>query len=73
MERRNSQSRMRGFNDALRSYSVWDYGNHGRLDLCVLDHPGSGPGARWSRQVRIGQEVAFLRPEGRLVLQENAP
>ncbi|MBX6722207.1 MAG: siderophore-interacting protein [Dactylosporangium sp.] len=57
---------------ALRTYSVWDFGN-GHLDLCVLDHPAGGPGARWSRQVRTGHRVAFTRPQGRLVLREHAP
>ena len=64
---------VRGFRDALRTYSIWDYDDRGRLDLCVFDHPEPGPGARWSRQVRIGQQVAFTHPEGRLVIQENAP
>lgn len=55
----------------LRTYSIWDYGDH--LDLCVLDHAGAGPGARWARDVRAGQRVSFLKPEGRLVPQEGAP
>lgn len=66
------QTWMRGLRDALRTYSVWDYDDHGRLDVCVLDHPEPGPGARWSQQVHIGQSVAFTRPEGRLVLQDSA-
>jgi NADPH-dependent ferric siderophore reductase len=57
----------------LRTYSVWDYDDDGTLDLCVLDHPGAGPGARWSRQVRAGQQVTFTRPDGRLVLRTDAP
>jgi NADPH-dependent ferric siderophore reductase len=64
---------VRGFRDALRTYTVWDYDHHGHLDLCILDHPDAGPGVRWARQVRIGQQVAVTRPEGRLVIQENAP
>jgi NADPH-dependent ferric siderophore reductase len=57
----------------LRTYSIWDYDDSGRLDLCVLDHPGAGPGARWSRQVQAGQQVTFTRPDGRLVLHQDAP
>jgi NADPH-dependent ferric siderophore reductase len=55
----------------LRTYSIWDY--DGGLDLCVLDHPGAGPGARWAREVTPGQRIAFTRPEGRLVAREGAP
>jgi NADPH-dependent ferric siderophore reductase len=57
----------------LRTYSIWDYDDHGRVDLCVLDHPAGGPGTRWARQVRAGQPVTFTRPEGRLVLRDGAP
>lgn len=55
----------------LRTYSIWDY--DGDLDLCVLDHPDAGPGARWARQVETGQRVSFTRPEGRLVVKDDAP
>jgi NADPH-dependent ferric siderophore reductase len=55
----------------LRTYSIWDYDGH--LDLCVFDHAGDGPGARWAREVRPGQRVSFTRPEGRLVPREDAP
>jgi NADPH-dependent ferric siderophore reductase len=58
---------------SLRAYSVWDYVDGEHLDLSVLDHPGNGPGARWSRQVHAGHPVAFTRPQGRLVLRNPAP
>ena len=58
---------------SLRSYSIWDYVDGEYLDLGVLDHPGAGPGARWSRQARAGQPVTFTRPQGRLVLRDGAP
>ncbi|MBX6751161.1 MAG: siderophore-interacting protein, partial [Micromonosporaceae bacterium] len=58
---------------SLRSYSIWDYLDGEYLDLGVLDHPADGPGARWSRQVRVGQPVTFTRPQGRLVLRDHAP
>lgn len=55
------------FRDALRTYSVWDHDPAaGTLDLCVLKH-GDGPGARWSKNLAIGDEVAFRQPEGNLV------
>jgi NADPH-dependent ferric siderophore reductase len=49
----------------LRTYSVWDYRTD-TIDLCVLDH-GDGPGVRWARGVRPGQDVLFTRPTGTLV------
>lgn len=56
----------------LRTYSVWDRDGD-TLDLCVFDHPGNGPGARWARNARLGQEVKFTKPEGKFVLREDAP
>jgi NADPH-dependent ferric siderophore reductase len=53
----------------LRTYSVWDCAG-GHLDLAVLDH-GDGPGARWARQARPGQLVAFTRPQGNLVARPS--
>lgn len=50
----------------LRTYSVWDYRDDA-IDLCVLDH-GDGPGARWARRVRPGQEVLCTKPQGTLVI-----
>jgi NADPH-dependent ferric siderophore reductase len=56
------------FRDALRTYSVWDHHPvSASLELCVLEH-GDGPGARWSRSLDVGDEVAFRQPEGNLVL-----
>jgi NADPH-dependent ferric siderophore reductase len=60
------------FRNVLRTYSVWDHiPRVGTVDLCVLDH-GDGPGARWSRQVRAGNEVLFGGPEGQFTLQHAA-
>ncbi|HEX3789126.1 MAG TPA: siderophore-interacting protein [Pseudonocardiaceae bacterium] len=50
----------------LRTYSVWERAAE-TLDLCVFDHGGDGPGARWSRETKVGQPVLFTKPEGRLV------
>ncbi|WP_238011690.1 siderophore-interacting protein [Dactylosporangium sp. AC04546] len=55
----------------LRTYSVWDYADGEHLDLCVFDQPAGGPGARWSRDVGVGQPVTFTRPQGRMVLREQ--
>jgi NADPH-dependent ferric siderophore reductase len=50
-----------------RSYSVWNY-EDGLMTLCVLDH-GDGPGARWARAVRPGDEVLFSKPDGAMVVR----
>jgi NADPH-dependent ferric siderophore reductase len=55
--------------DMLRSYSVWQHGDG--IELCVLDHGGDGPGARWARQLRTGHQVTFNRPEGSFVPRES--
>jgi NADPH-dependent ferric siderophore reductase len=61
------------FRDSLRTYSVWDHDPEaGTLDLCVLDH-GDGPGARWSRRIKVGDSVSFRGPEGSFVLAPPAP
>lgn len=58
------------FRDVLRTYSVWSHDpTTARLDLCVLDH-GDGPGARWARQLTIGDDVRFKGPEGHFVLAD---
>jgi NADPH-dependent ferric siderophore reductase len=60
------------FRDSLRTYSVWDQDPQTEaFDLCVLDH-GDGPGARWSRRIRVGDEVSFRGPDGKFVLQPQA-
>jgi NADPH-dependent ferric siderophore reductase len=51
----------------LRTYSIWDR-RADAIDLCVLDH-GDGPGARWARSARPGQEVLCTKPQGNLVVQ----
>jgi NADPH-dependent ferric siderophore reductase len=56
--------------DLLRTYSVWQHGQS--LELCVLDHGGDGPGARWARQLQAGDQVSFGRPEGSFTLREGS-
>lgn len=69
----SAQNWLRGLRDTLRTYSLWDHDDSGRLELCVFDHGNDGPGARWAGDVRAGQRVAFTRPEGRFVLDDSAP
>jgi NADPH-dependent ferric siderophore reductase len=54
----------------LRTYSIWDYRTD-TIDLAVLDH-GDGPGTRWARAARPGQDVLFMRPQGKLVAHQPA-
>ncbi|TDD67455.1 siderophore-interacting protein [Actinomadura rubrisoli] len=61
------------FMNALRTYSVWDYdASSGVMELCVMDHEGDGPGARWARTVRPGEGVVFGKPEGPFALRPAA-
>ncbi|MFC6080073.1 siderophore-interacting protein [Sphaerisporangium aureirubrum] len=62
-----------GFRDVLRTYSIWHYDRGGILDLCVLDHPGAGPGALWARGAVPGTKVLLTRPDGRLVVRRESP
>lgn len=55
-----------------RTYSVWRYEPSGALELCVLDHEGDGPGARWAREARAGDEVRLGKPEGSFTLRPDA-
>jgi NADPH-dependent ferric siderophore reductase len=60
------------FRDFLRTYSVWEHDPQaGTIDLCVLNH-GDGPGSRWSRQVKAGDEVQFGGPEGKFAIRPAA-
>ncbi|WP_432251697.1 siderophore-interacting protein [Streptomyces sp. HNM1019] len=56
-----------------RTYSVWCYDPSGAVELCVLDHPGAGPGARWGGGVEVGARVRLGKPEGSFTLRPEAP
>jgi NADPH-dependent ferric siderophore reductase len=56
--------------DFLRTYSVWDYDGDG-LELCILDHDESGPGARWAQELRPGDPVTLSEPEGSFTLRDG--
>jgi NADPH-dependent ferric siderophore reductase len=56
----------------LRTYSIWSHQGT-ELELVVFEHEDEGPGALWARSLQPGDEVAFRRPEGRLVLDPDAP
>ena len=55
----------------LRTYSIWSHAGD-QVELCVYEH-GKGPGSRWARDLKPGDEVSFRRPEGRLILDQAAP
>ncbi|MEU6145418.1 siderophore-interacting protein [Streptomyces sp. NPDC047081] len=55
-----------------RTYSIWRYDPSGAVELCVLDHDGAGPGARWGREVEVGERVRLGRPEGSFTLRPDA-
>ncbi|MFE7167374.1 siderophore-interacting protein [Streptomyces sp. NPDC057616] len=56
----------------LRTYSIWRHDPAGAVELCVLDHPGDGPGARWARGAAVGDRVRLRKPEGTFVLRPDA-
>lgn len=60
--------------DLLRTYSVVAFDRpHRWLDLCVYQHSDGGtPGLDWAAAVAVGDPVAFLGPQGRLVVREDA-
>ncbi|GAA1106466.1 siderophore-interacting protein [Streptomyces javensis] len=55
-----------------RTYSVWRYDPSGAVELCVLDHAGAGPGARWGSGVEVGERVRLGKPEGSFTLRPEA-
>ncbi|WP_413811244.1 siderophore-interacting protein [Streptomyces sp. OE57] len=55
-----------------RTYSVWAYDPSGAVELCVLDHAGAGPGARWGGSVEVGARVRLGKPEGSFTLRPEA-
>ncbi|MFI6321847.1 siderophore-interacting protein [Nonomuraea sp. NPDC050556] len=58
----------------LRTYSVWNHDpSWESLELIAYDHGSDAPGNTWMRNVRPGVEVSFTRPEGRLVVRQDAP
>ncbi len=60
-------------NETLRAYTIWAHDRAAAtLDLCVLDHPGQGPGARWAMAAQPGDAVTFRPPEGKLVARPRA-
>ncbi|MBY8340559.1 siderophore-interacting protein [Streptomyces sp. KC 17012] len=56
----------------LRTYSIWRYDPAGAVELCVLDHSGGGPGARWGHGAAVGDPVRLRKPEGTFVLRPDA-
>jgi len=57
--------------DMLRTYSIWQR-DGGAIELCALDHDDTaGPGARWARELRVGDPVTFGGPEGHFTLGDG--
>ncbi|MEU7836065.1 siderophore-interacting protein [Nonomuraea sp. NPDC049129] len=56
--------------DALRTYSIWHHDPSWQtIELIGFDHGGDGPGTTWIRNAHPGQEIAFTKPEGSLVVR----
>ncbi|MDX3076769.1 siderophore-interacting protein [Streptomyces sp. MI02-7b] len=55
-----------------RTYSVWHHDPAGAIELCVMEHPEPGPGARWGAAAEVGTRVRLGRPEGSFVLRPEA-
>ncbi|MFD1544087.1 siderophore-interacting protein [Nonomuraea guangzhouensis] len=56
--------------NALRTYSIWHHDpTWHTIELIGFDHGGDGPGTSWIRNARPGQEIAFTKPEGSLVVR----
>jgi NADPH-dependent ferric siderophore reductase len=59
--------------DQLRTYMVLAFDPDAQtLDLCVLERDEDTPAQRWLRGLAVGASVAFLGPEGRFGLREEA-
>lgn len=60
------------FKDNLRSYSAWKLNKlNGTLELAVCTH-GSGPGAVWAEESKVGDEVSFTWKKSNLVVDNSA-
>jgi NADPH-dependent ferric siderophore reductase len=53
-------------NSKLRTYSVWDHNAaEGTADLAMCTH-SSGIGAQWIHQAKVGEEIYYMGPKGKL-------
>lgn len=64
--------------DALRTYSIYDANSDaGTLDIVMMDHDAEPkvvtPARHWAASAAIGDPVSFTRPEGKLVIRNDAP
>jgi NADPH-dependent ferric siderophore reductase len=64
--------------DALRTYSVYDADpDLGTLDIVMFDHAGDPatvtPARRWVSAISIGYSANLTRPQGNLVIRDDAP
>jgi NADPH-dependent ferric siderophore reductase len=59
--------------EQLRTYTILAVNRAaGTLDLCVLERDDDTPGRRWLRALSVGDDVAFLGPQGKLVLSDTS-
>ncbi|MCW3127481.1 MAG: side tail fiber protein [Bacteroidetes bacterium] len=56
----------------VRTYSIWDHDStQGVADLAVCTH-SSGIGSRWITEVAAGEDIYYMGPKGKLVIDTNA-
>ena len=56
----------------LRTYSIWDLDNHsGIADLAICTH-SSGIGSQWIVKVRVGEDIYYMGPKGKLTIDPEA-
>ena len=61
--------------DTLRTYSIHHADpDAGTLDVVMFDHSHTAtPAKRWAATISVGDEVNFTRPQGNLVVRQDAP
>jgi NADPH-dependent ferric siderophore reductase len=60
------------FQDAVRSYSVWDMDKaNGTIDLAIATQ-SKGAGAKWVEQCQLGDKVYFKWKKGHFLLDDQA-
>ncbi|SDX75744.1 siderophore-interacting protein [Paenibacillus sp. CF384] len=57
--------------EMIRTYSVWNYDTQsGIVDIAACTF-SSGAGARWAKQVKVGDPVHFAGPKGKFVSDDS--
>jgi NADPH-dependent ferric siderophore reductase len=56
----------------LRTYSIWAFDKaKGTADIAICIH-SSGIGARWGKDVRVGDDIHYMGPKGKLTIDYTA-